>query len=83
MLTKSIAIIQETMVSCIFEILKELINAPASSSCPICHKTYRQIAQRHGDFTPKEVTVNYGFSILHFGIRAFKTIYKIDSKQDI
>ena len=65
------------------KVLQELTNSPASSSCPICHKTYRQIAQPDGDFAPKEGSLHFGASILHFGLRTFEALCHIGYKQDV
>ena len=65
------------------KVLQELTNSPASSSCPICHKTYRQIAQPDGDFAPKEGSPQFGASILHFGLRTFEALCHIGYKQDV
>lgn len=65
------------------KVLNELMNNPASSSCPICHRTYRQIAKPDGDFVPKEGALEYGASVLHFGIRAFDALCAIGYRQDV
>ena len=65
------------------KVLNELTSNPASSSCPICHKTYRQIAKPDGDFTPKEGALEFGASILHFGIRSFDAICNMGYRQDV
>ena len=59
------------------KVLQEITDCPASSSCPICHKTYRQIAQADGDFEPKEGTLEYGACILHFGIRTIEALFNM------
>ena len=65
------------------KVLQQLTKSPASSSCPICHKTYRQIAQATGDFTPKEGSLEFGACILHFGIRAIEALFHIGYRQDV
>ena len=65
------------------KVLQELTKSPASSSCPICHKTYRQIAQPDGDFEPKDGSLEFGASILHFGIRAIEALFHIGYRQDV
>lgn len=65
------------------KILQEVTNTPASSSCPICHKTYRQIAQPDGDFEPEESNLQFGASILHFGLRAIEALLNIGYRQDV
>ena len=65
------------------KVLNELTQNPAASSCPMCHKTYRQIAQPEGDFTPKEGSLEFGASILHFGLRSFEAICHIGYRQDV
>jgi len=65
------------------KVLNELTQNPASSCCPICHKTSRQMSNPEGDFTPKPGTLEYGASILHFGIRAFEAICHIGYGQDV
>jgi hypothetical protein len=65
------------------KVLQELTNSPASSSCPFCHKTYRQISRSDGDFVPKEGTLQFGASILHFGLRSFEALCHIAYRQDV
>ena len=65
------------------KVLQEITNCPASSSCPICHKTYRQIAQPDGDFEPKEGTLEFGACILHFGLRSIDALFNMGYRQDI
>ncbi len=65
------------------KVLQELTNCPASSSCPLCHKTYRQIASSEGDFEPKEGALQFGASILHFGLRSFEALCHIGYRQDL
>ena len=65
------------------KVLQEATNSPASSSCPICHKTYRQIAQPDGDFEPKDGTLQFGACILHFGIRSIEALFHIGYRQDV
>jgi hypothetical protein len=65
------------------KILNELTENKAASSCPLCHKTSRQMSKPDGDFTPKPNTLEYGASILHFGLRAFESICQIGYKQDV
>jgi hypothetical protein len=65
------------------KILNELTKNPAASSCPICHKTSRQMSNPDGDFTPKDGTDIFGASILHFGLRSFESILQIGYCQDV
>jgi len=65
------------------KVLQEVTNSPAASSCPICHKTYRQIAQPDGDFQPKEGALQFGACILHFGIRSIEALFQMGYRQDI
>ena len=65
------------------KVLQQLTDCPASSSCPICMRTYRQIARQDGDFTPKEGTLQYGVSLLHLIIRSFEALLHIAYRQDI
>jgi hypothetical protein len=65
------------------KVLNELTKNPASSSCPICHKTSRQMSNPDQEFTPKPGTLEYGASILHFGLRSFEAIVKIGYRQDV
>ena len=65
------------------KVLNELTKNPASSSCPICHKTSRQMSNPEGDFTPKPGTLDFGASILHFGLRSFEALCKIGYRQDV
>lgn len=65
------------------KVLQELTNSHASASCPICHKTYRQISQPDGDFVPKEGSLQFGASILHFGLRTFEALCNIGYRQDV
>jgi hypothetical protein len=62
---------------------QELTEAPAASSCPICHRTYKDMALNSGDFVPKDGTLNFGASTLHFGLRAFETLLHIGYRQDV
>ena len=64
------------------KVLLELTNCASSSSCPVCHKSYRDISKPDGDFVPKEGTLEYGASILHFGLRSFECLCHIGYKQD-
>ena len=65
------------------KVLIELTNCPSSSSCPICHYTYSAISKPDGDFSPKEGALDFGVSILHFGLRAFECLCHIGYRQDI
>ena len=65
------------------KVLNELTGNPAASSCPICHCTYRQIAKPDGDFVPKDGALDFGISILHFGIRSFDAVCQMGYRQDI
>ena len=65
------------------KVLNELTKNPASSSCPLCHQTSRQMSNPEGEFTPKPGTLEYGASILHFGLRSFEAIVKIGYRQDV
>jgi len=65
------------------KVLLELTNCSASSSCPVCHKTFREISMPTGDFVPKEGSLDYGASILHFGLRSFECICHIGYRQDV
>jgi hypothetical protein len=65
------------------KVLNELTKNPASSSCPVCHQTSRQMSNPDGDFTPKPGTLEFGACILHFGLRSFEAICKIGYRQDV
>ncbi len=65
------------------KVLNELTSNPASSCCPICHQTSRQMSNPQGNFLPKSGTLEYGASILHFGIRAFEALCHIGYCQDV
>jgi hypothetical protein len=41
------------------------------------------MALNSGDFVPKEGTLNFGASTLHFGLRAFETLLHIGYRQDV
>jgi hypothetical protein len=64
------------------KVLNELTNNRAASSCPICHKTSKQISNPLGEFLAKSGTLEYGASILHFGLRSFEAICSIGYRQD-
>lgn len=65
------------------KVLLELTDCPSSSSCPVCHQTYKEISKPEGQFLPKEGSLNYGASILHFGIRSFECLCHIAYRQDV
>jgi len=65
------------------KVLNELTENPASTSCPICQKTSRQMCDPNEDFTPRPGTLQHGASILHFGIRTFELLCNIGYRQDI
>lgn len=65
------------------KVLNELTHNCASSHCPICHQTSRQISNPEGEFTPVPGSLEYGASPLHFGIRSFETLCHIGYRQDI
>jgi hypothetical protein len=65
------------------KVLNELTHNCASSRCPICHQTSRQISNPDGDFTPVPGSLEFGASTLHFGIRSLEALLKIGYRQDI
>jgi hypothetical protein len=57
------------------------ITGISSACCPQCGKGPTELRKRHGDFEPISGNLEFGLSILHFGIRTSETLLKIGYKQ--
>jgi hypothetical protein len=65
------------------KVLNELTKNRSSQSCPICHSTSQEMSRSNGDFHPKPGALQYGVSILHFGLPCFDLLCQIGYNQDI
>ena len=50
--------------------------ARSMQNCYICGASWRQMAHRHGNFTPDRKALSFGFSNLHVKMRAFEWVCK-------
>ena len=54
-----------------------------SSSCWVCGKGRKDLRRKNATFDPFFENLQFGCSILHFGIRVFETLLKIGYKQEM
>ncbi|KAL7302635.1 hypothetical protein TKK_0004697 [Trichogramma kaykai] len=52
--------------------VNSLVDNPATTRCPMCLKTSHQFGNVNEDFTPREESLLFGWSLLHAEIKAFE-----------
>ena len=65
------------------KVLNELTKNKSSQCCAVCHATSREMSNPNGDFVPRPGALQYGISILHFGLRCFDLLCQIGYNQDV